>query len=787
MGFAAPPPAAAEPLRRTGRLTGTVLDAGSDRPLAGANATVDGLRAGAASDAHGRFSIGGLPAGPATLTVRYLGYDELRIDPVDVPAGGTLDLGALRLVQRPVELADVVMSPGSFSLMGPGPASRQTLGGEDLKNMSFAEDITRAVTRLPGVASNDFSSKFSVRGGEADETLITLDGMELYEPFHQRDFSGGLFSTVDIEAVESVELLTGGFAAEHGDRQSAVFALRSKQDRDGAAHRSLALSPLIARATAEGPLPGERGSYLVTARRGMLDQAFKLAGFDEQIPFYYDLFGKVDLQLPKGRILSLHALRAGDQTGIRDISDEAQDIHDTKYVSTTGWLTLRSIPNERLFSRSILYAGQADHGRHGYSNKPWEPSDKMIFRLTDERSFTRVGFKQDWDWRAAERFQLKAGFDVKRLESDYDYRTTLSDWRIHADETLFHYQDSLALKMKPSGTQLGAYASLRSRLTKVLHLESGLRVDRAPVGGERVWSPRLGLAWTIGPETALRVAWGRYWQFQSLNDFDAAHGQTAPNPAELAEHVVLGLEHRFGNGVGLRLEGYAKRMPDLATAYQNLRDPWEVFPEARNDVVRLGTDGARSRGVELFLKYDEGRRVSWWLSYSLARAEERVVSLDFDGMVGERTGWLPRAANQTHTVYADLNWRPNARWHLNLSWQYDQGVPYTDYVYRDTRLPAPADSLHFYPVHGTFRGRTTPPYHRMDLRINRHWQLKASRLTAWLHVINLYNRENLRKFDLDVRNDAEEYEVDENGDFRYFRDDKYWLTIMPVIGASWEF
>lgn len=62
--------------------------------------------------------------------------------------------------------------------------------------MSFAEDVTHAVSRLPGGASNDFSSKFTVRGGENTEVLISLDGMELYEPFHQRDYGGGLVSIV---------------------------------------------------------------------------------------------------------------------------------------------------------------------------------------------------------------------------------------------------------------------------------------------------------------------------------------------------------------------------------------------------------------------------------------------------------------------------------------------------------------------------------------------------------------------------------------------------------------
>jgi hypothetical protein len=54
-------------------------------------------------------------------------------------------------------------------------------------------------------------------------------------------------------------------------------------------------------------------------------------------------------------------------------------------------------------------------------------------------------------------------------------------------------------------------------------------------------------------------------------------------------------------------------------------------------------------------------------------------------------------------------------------------------------------------------------------------------------LINLYNRENLKKFDLDTRDDEGNYSLDEAGNYVPFRDDKYWFGFMPVLGVSWEF
>jgi hypothetical protein len=211
----------------------------------------------------------------------------------------------------------------------------------------------------------------------------------------------------------------------------------------------------------------------------------------------------------------------------------------------------------------------------------------------------------------------------------------------------------------------------------------------------------------------------------------------------------------------------------------------EIFPEARNDNAQIILNGARSSGIEFFLKYDRGAKISWWLSYALAKAEDDIKSIEYDGQLTKRTGKVPRLNNQRHTVYADLNYRPNSKWHYNLSWQYYWGWPRTDYTYRYRTMDN--GDLHFYAVHGVFNGETYPAYHRLDLRINRRFNFRKTKLTTFLHLINLYNRENLKKFDLDTRTDSGEYSLDENGNYVPFRDDAYWFGFIPVLGVKWEF
>ena len=80
------------------------------------------------------------------------------------------------------------------------------------------------------------------------------------------------------------------------------------------------------------------------------------------------------------------------------------------------------------------------------------------------------------------------------------------------------------------------------------------------------------------------------------------------------------------------------------------------------------------------------------------------------------------------------------------------GLYRTNYHYEIKTLDD--GSLHFYQVHEAFNGVRYPPYHRMDLRINRHFR-QEGRISTYVHLINLYNRANLRKYDLDVVDDEE--------------------------------
>jgi TonB-linked SusC/RagA family outer membrane protein len=83
------PVGAQNPVPPTGTITGRVLDAGSQQPVADVSVFVEGTRRGAVSGPDGTFTIGGVPSGSQTVRARRIGFGA-PIQVVVVPNGGSV-------------------------------------------------------------------------------------------------------------------------------------------------------------------------------------------------------------------------------------------------------------------------------------------------------------------------------------------------------------------------------------------------------------------------------------------------------------------------------------------------------------------------------------------------------------------------------------------------------------------------------------------------------------------------------------------------------------------------
>jgi outer membrane cobalamin receptor len=755
-----------------GIIKGRVLDKETQLPLIGTNVVLIGTGLGATTDLDGRYFISDLSPGVYVLEISYIGYRTKRIENLQVVADTEVFLDT-DMEQEALQLNEIVITPGQFIVKGKEPIVRQTLTQQDLQTIPFGEDIYRAITRLPGVTSGDFSAKFTVRGGENEEVLVMIDGQQLYEPFHLKDLDGGAISIIDVEAIEGIDLYTGGFPAEYGEGLSGVFNMKSASPYLGKSQTSLGISFMNARLMSAGNFNQNKGSWLVSARRGYLDLVLDLMGEENQpSPTYYDLFSKVEYSLNPKYTLTASLLHSGDK--FENIEDD-RDVDNTKYGNTYGWLTLNSMQSSRIFTQTILSYGRLSHNRNGTGY--YGDSSELDFTVSDRNSVNIIGFKQDWDFELSQNYYLKWGINYQYLNADYDYLNT--KWnRTWVSLTNYILSiDTVNTKLNPSGNRFGTYFSNRFRFWSPLTAEIGLRYDFNSYTEDHHFSPRVNLVYAIGKQTFLRGGWGYFYQSEGIHELKVADGETQFFPAELSRHWVAGFEHTFGNGLNLRLEGYYKKNSELRPDYRTFSNTIEIFPEVQDDRFKLTFNDANSKGIEFYLKYDRGSKISCWASYALAKADENIRNLVYQGVVypALETAY-PNRYDQRHTIFLDFNYRPNRKWHFNVSWQYHSGWPFTRRILQSEQLPN--GNIQYSVVYGEFNGSPFPPFHRLDVQINRHFYLSRGRLSLFLAVINLYDRDNLRniKYNVNTRPDGKPYLVELK---------EYWFRLLPSVGLSW--
>ncbi len=221
-------------LHAQGAVTGTVTDAETLAPVAGAQVFVAGTVVGTLTGPRGAYRLDGVPAGEQTITVRLIGYTELS-QTVTVQSGqvATADFA---MEQTALRLQDIVVT----GVVGETPRVKLPFTVERLDPQDFpvpAADVSsllaakgagisvRSGSGQPGQAAD-----ITLRGptsinasGRSQSPLIVIDGVIQSE--------SATLSDVGSLDIDHVEIVKGAAAASlYGSRaQNGVIEITTKR------------------------------------------------------------------------------------------------------------------------------------------------------------------------------------------------------------------------------------------------------------------------------------------------------------------------------------------------------------------------------------------------------------------------------------------------------------------------------------------------------------------------------------------------------------------------------
>ncbi|MES2376200.1 MAG: carboxypeptidase-like regulatory domain-containing protein [Bacteroidota bacterium] len=279
----------------TATIAGYVKEIKTGEPIAGAILYVPDAKTGANTDQFGFYSLT-LPKGKHVITIRYIGTRDAKRQIV-LYSDGKLNIDLQEQIQSLKEVkisADKVANVRSPQL---GVTRMDIKSIKEIPAVFGEPDILRAILVLPGVQSvGEATTNFNVRGGSADQNLVLLDGLTIYNPAH----FFGFFSAFNPDIVKDIELYKASIPERFGGRLSSVLEVSGREGNKKKFTGSAGLGILTSRLNIEGPIVKDKTSFIFGGRTtysnwllNLLPEAYKhsKASFYD---FNFDLTHQID-------------------------------------------------------------------------------------------------------------------------------------------------------------------------------------------------------------------------------------------------------------------------------------------------------------------------------------------------------------------------------------------------------------------------------------------------------------------------------------------------------------
>lgn len=215
-------------------ISGFVTDA-NNVPLQFVSVLIPSIQLGTTTNEKGYFELAGDISGTFDIIFSSIGYEKL-----------SLSYDAEKDTRRLNILLKTSLTPIDELIITERSKREGTLTRIDFRSIDFLPGVSRniesVIKTMPGVSSrNEFSSQYSVRGGNFDENLVYINGIEIYRPFLIRSGQQEGLSIINPDMVASVSFSAGGYDARFGDKMSSVLDIRYRKPESFAGSASASL------------------------------------------------------------------------------------------------------------------------------------------------------------------------------------------------------------------------------------------------------------------------------------------------------------------------------------------------------------------------------------------------------------------------------------------------------------------------------------------------------------------------------------------------------------------
>ncbi len=603
-------------------VSGTVTQS-NGTPILGANVYIDGSYDGASTDENGKFSFETTETGVQTLVVSFVSFESFMM------AADVSQMNGLSIVLREDvnSLDTVVISAGTFEASDNSKVS--VLKPLDVVTTASAlGDFVGALQTLPGTTTVSEDGRLFVRGGDAGETQIFIDGIRVFTPYTPTTNNIPTRGRYSPFLFDGITFSTGGYSAEYGQALSSVLLLNTI---DEPVQEKTDIAAMSVGASLGNTQKWENSSLSFNA------SYINLAPYIEAIPDRND-WGK-PFEGFAGESVFRHKIGDGlvkiyaafDATNFQ-LTQEDIDLPEGLFfkLKNSNFYTNASYTTKFGDGWTLLGGGS-----YTFAN-----TDVTIIDSDVDDSENSAHLKFKLRKRFTSRFKLNFGVEQFFTDFDEDFSNEFFTGR-------YGFNNNIS----------AAFTEADIIFSRKFAMKLGLRGEYSNIFAQTTISPRASVAYKTGKDSQLSLAYGDFYQQPSSDILKFTNSLQA----QKTQHYILNYQYTGNNRI-FRAELYRKEYNNLVVYDTEFTTPESTFSN--------GGDGF-AQGIDIFWRDNKSiKNLDYWVSYSYLDTERQYQNFPVAA--------TPSFANTHNASVVIKKWVPDWKSQLGLSYQYGSGRSYTN-------------------------------------------------------------------------------------------------------------
>ena len=611
-------------------------------------------------------------------------------------------------------------------------------------------DLLRSVQFLPGInASDDSSVEIKIRGSSADETLIVLDGIPLYNTSHYY----GVFSSVNEDYIDQMTVYKNAQPINYGNKIGGIVqlsTLKNSNQLSGKINASLLESSL----TLSAPVANNTQLTLSgrSTIRNISNTSFNSIGsteinndFDEdnvnQIESnpsfnFIDLFGKLKYD-DNDKLSGQLSFFVSDDQFSNISTDELESsnrgrliLTENNYKTEEGWNNF-GLGFQSNYKLNDILSLNLNSYISNYSIEDKLLSESIFMRRDGSEGESSIN--EEGQFNSIKNIGLTVSGIYKKDKSKLT--TGIKSIR-HEAEFFLDIDASNLISTDENFSESTLYSLYEYSLSDKTTITGGSGVTYYSGTGKYYLSPQLNITHTLNNKYSFKFSASRQNQFLNELSIESNFGNFI-NRWILADNRNFAVSNSTNlmSGIIVKKGGL---LIDVEVYYKNLSDISEIFRDNDNlfddlnaaQLFTVQTGDGRSYGID-FLMAKEFSSLTTQLSYSLSKTEHKFDEIS--------NGEYFLAQDDRRHQLSILNKYSIDNFSIDLNYSF----------YSGRRFSSLEDLLR-----EENRGRrntnqndvtsTLPDYHRVDIGATYIFKNDFYPITIGAGIFNVFNTQNVK-------------------------------------------